>query len=95
MQISGILFEHGQRYFKSINEDIPSIPIGPPISNTQTYILDSNLNPVPIGVPGELHIAGSGLARSYLNRASLTAERFIPNPFAEIPARPAGRSMNN
>ncbi|MEM9926975.1 MAG: amino acid adenylation domain-containing protein, partial [Cyanobacteria bacterium P01_D01_bin.50] len=60
-----------------------SIPIGYPISNTQVYILDNNLQPVPIGVPGELYISGDGLARGYLNRPELTAEKFIPNPFFE------------
>jgi len=59
-----------------------SIPIGRPISNTQIYILDSNQNPVPIGVSGEIYIGGAGLARGYLNRPDLTAEKFIPNPFA-------------
>ncbi|NER91290.1 non-ribosomal peptide synthetase [Moorena sp. SIO3A2] len=58
-----------------------SVPIGKPISNTQVYILDSNLQPVPIGVPGELHIGGDGLATGYHNRPELTAEKFIPNPF--------------
>ncbi|MEH2084715.1 MAG: non-ribosomal peptide synthase/polyketide synthase [Nostoc sp.] len=57
------------------------ISIGRPIANTQIYILDSHLQPVPIGVPGELHIGGVGLAKGYLNRAELTQEKFIPNPF--------------
>ena len=59
----------------------PKVTIGRPIANVQVYILDSQLQPVPIGVPGELHIAGVGVARGYLNRPELTQEKFISNPF--------------
>ena len=62
-----------------------TVSIGRSISNTQIYIVDDCLQPVPVGVPGQLYIGGAGLARGYLNRAELTAASFIPNPFSREP----------
>ncbi|MEM9569025.1 MAG: amino acid adenylation domain-containing protein, partial [Cyanobacteria bacterium P01_E01_bin.34] len=66
------------------NEESSGIPIGSPLNNARAYILDRHYHPVPVGVPGDLYIAGHGLARGYLNRPDLTAAAFIPNPFSEI-----------
>jgi amino acid adenylation domain-containing protein len=74
------------RYFVNAHTQTEeNIPIGRPIPNMQVYILDSNLNQVPIGVPGELYIGGVGLARGYFKRPDLTAEKFVPNRFSEGP----------
>jgi acyl-coenzyme A synthetase/AMP-(fatty) acid ligase/acyl carrier protein len=63
----------------------PVAPIGHPLANTQIYILEADLQSMPVGMPGELQIGGANLARGYLNRPELTAERFIPHPFGEEP----------
>jgi amino acid adenylation domain-containing protein len=71
---------------QSMDEGVKSIPIGRPISNAQMYILNHYWRPVPIGVEGEIYIAGDGVGLGYLNRPQLTAERFIANPFGANPA---------
>lgn len=68
-----------------IRTDIPRPTIGQPLGNYRTYILDHHLQPVPIGVPGELYIGGPGVARGYLFRPGLTAAKFVPDPFADEP----------
>jgi len=62
-----------------------AIPVGRPVSNAQVYLLDERLEPVPIGVRGEIYIGGRGVARGYLQRPDLTAEKFIPHPFSSEP----------
>ncbi len=70
---------------KELSGAVRSIPIGRAIGNTQVYLLDAHLQPVPIGVAAELYLGGEGLARGYLNRPELTAERFVPHPWSAEP----------
>ncbi len=72
-------------FFLDENNTNITVPVGRPISNTTTYILDNNLRPVPIGVVGRLYTGGAGLALGYLNHPELTEQRFIANPFNDMP----------
>ncbi|MGS2744405.1 amino acid adenylation domain-containing protein [Halomonas sp. LS-001] len=67
------------------NEHVAVVPIGKPADNTQLIVLDNQLNLLPMGVSGELYVAGVGVGRGYLNQPKLTSERFVPNPFADVP----------
>ena len=62
-----------------------TLPLGLPLANTQIYVLNAKLDPVPIGVAGDLYIGGAGLARGYLRHPGLTAEKFIPDPLSAQP----------
>ena len=66
----------------AVKNSAKTLPIGRPIPNARTYVLDANLQPVPIGVPGELYIGGAGVSRGYINRSDQNREKFIPDPFS-------------
>jgi amino acid adenylation domain-containing protein len=70
---------------EAVEENAATVPIGGPVKNTQAYILDGDLRPVPVGVAGELCVGGDGLMRGYLNRPALTAEKLVPHPFSTEP----------
>jgi len=75
--VTATMFEPGPRWKAG-----KTIPIGRPLDNVEVYVLDAHMQPVPVGVPGELYIGGPGLAKGYLNLPDLTAERFLKNPFS-------------
>ena len=90
--ITATLFEIPPQLSQDTN--LKKIPIGRPLRNRNVYILDTQLQPVPIGVPGELYIGGAGLAKGYLNQSELTQEKFIPNPFEDSAALTSPRSRS-
>nr|MDP9120616.1 amino acid adenylation domain-containing protein [Acidobacteriota bacterium] len=87
----GTTFSTFYRVLAARAEGLP-VPIGLPLDNTRVHVLDPDLRPVPVGVVGELYVAGDGLARAYLRRPETTAERFLPDPFALLPGERSYRT---
>ena len=70
---------------RSLRTSAAGLPVGRPLRSSKVYVVDEHCEPVPIGIPGELYVGGEGVARGYLDRPEATAERFVPDPFAEVP----------